>query len=83
MKTYNQTLIWYDASEQKPKSDMHVLVTFGTGDEFVVNIGYWDEQNQAWYYANNDKMCSQADDPGVPACYIWSWAHIPKGIKFT
>ena len=75
MKTYTETITWYDATEVKPRDMERVLITVGDTEQFRFDIGHWKEAEQRWYFGN--------DEGGVPGAFIWSWARLPKAIKFN
>lgn len=75
MKTYDETITWYDASETKPRHMEPVLITVGTKEKFNVDIGKWSDSEQRWYYG-----CDYGDYS--PESQVWSWSKMPKAIQF-
>ena len=79
MKTFEQKLVWYDASEKKPRKNEIVLISVGTKDEYSVCFGYYDPTDGHWYHDDNVDY-NTLNDPNI---HVWSWAKLPKGVKLV
>jgi hypothetical protein len=75
MKSYNQTITWYNPLEIKPKAtNKMVILLVGAEKDFSVELGYWDKKEKGWFLR---------DDNHIPGVYVLAWAYKPKVQQFT